>query len=68
MRRSLVARWLVVLLAATCAFPPPVIAAPLPAIPATVRVNVTENGVNYTLITSTGKGTRCTSSSETRAR
>jgi stage II sporulation protein D len=50
----MLARWLVVALVATCVFPPHVAAAPLRALPATVRVNVTENGINYTLITSTG--------------
>ncbi|MDQ2952562.1 MAG: hypothetical protein M3R54_09895, partial [Chloroflexota bacterium] len=49
-----VARWLVVALVATCVFPPQAAAAPLQALPATVRVNVTDNGINYTLITSTG--------------
>jgi stage II sporulation protein D len=53
-RRALVARFLVVLLAASTVFPRLADAAPLPAVPATVRVNVTENGINYTLITSTG--------------
>jgi stage II sporulation protein D len=48
------ARWLVVALVATCVFPPEAAAAPMQALPATIRVNVTENGVNYTLITSTG--------------
>jgi len=53
-RRSLVARWLALIVAATCALPPAADAATLTAVPETVRVNVTENGVNYTLITSTG--------------
>ncbi len=54
MRGPWLARWLVIVLVATCLFPPQAAAAPLPALPATVRVNVTENGINYTLITSTG--------------
>jgi stage II sporulation protein D len=56
-RRSLVARSVAALIAATCVLPPLADAAPLPAVPATVRVNVTENGINYTLITSTGNVT-----------
>ena len=57
MRRSLVARWLALILATTCVLPSAADAAPLPAVPDTVRVNVTDNGVNYTLITSTGNVT-----------
>ena len=57
MRRALVARFLVVLLAASTAFPRLADAAPLPAVPDTIRVNITENGINYTLITSTGNVT-----------
>jgi hypothetical protein len=53
-RRALAARFLVVLLTASNVFPRLADAAPLPAVPATVRVNVTEHGINYTLITSTG--------------
>ena len=34
--------------------PPAASAAPLPAVPATVRVNVTPNGVTYTVLASTG--------------
>lgn len=54
MRRSTLAPWLVVALVATGGFPPQAAAAPLQALPATVRVNVTERGINYTLLTSTG--------------
>ncbi len=54
MRAQSLARWLVVALVATGVFPPQIAAAPLQALPATVRVNVTESGINYTLITSTG--------------
>ena len=54
MRAPWLARWLVVALVATCLFPPQAAAAPLLALPATIRVNVTDNGINYTLITSTG--------------
>lgn len=57
MRRWLFARWLVIALVATCVLPPQAIAAPLQAVPATVRVNVTSNGVNYTLVSSTGNVT-----------
>ena len=43
------------ILVITSILPMPVEAAPrIPAVPATVRVNVTPFGVNYTLITSTG--------------
>jgi SpoIID/LytB domain protein len=51
---ALVARLVIVMLVATSISPPEVRAAPLSAVPATVRVNVTENGVNYTIIASTG--------------
>ena len=51
------ARWLVIALVATCVLPPQASAAPLQAVPATVRVNVTSNGVNYTLVSSTGNVT-----------
>jgi stage II sporulation protein D len=44
----------IVMLVATSISPPEVRATPLSAVPATVRVNVTENGVNYTIIASTG--------------
>ena len=55
MRRPILARALALALALTCAAPPIADAAPqIPAVPATVRVNVTEDGVNYTLLTSTG--------------
>ena len=57
MRRSTLAPWLVVALVATGVFPPQAAAAPLQALPATVRVNVTERGINYTLLTSTGNVT-----------
>jgi stage II sporulation protein D len=57
---SLFARWLVVALVAACVFPRQASAAPLRALPATVRVNVTSNGVNYTLVTSTGNVTAAT--------
>jgi stage II sporulation protein D len=56
-RRTLVGRWLALILAATCVLPPAADATPLAAVPETVRVNVTDNGVNYTLITSTGNVT-----------
>jgi stage II sporulation protein D len=61
MRGSLLARSVVATLVASCvtplqvqAAPLPVQAAPLQALPSTVRVNVTPNGINYTLVTSTG--------------
>lgn len=57
MRRSTLAPWLVGALVATGVFPPQAAAAPLQALPATVRVNVTERGINYTLLTSTGNVT-----------
>ena len=50
----MLALWLVVALVATGVFPPQAAAAPGQALPATVRVNVTESGINYTLLTSTG--------------
>jgi len=53
-RRSLVVRFVVVMLVATSLFPPQARAARLPVVPATVRVNVTPNGVNYTILASTG--------------
>ncbi|HEY3218916.1 MAG TPA: SpoIID/LytB domain-containing protein [Candidatus Limnocylindria bacterium] len=47
--------YVLAVLVATCVLPIYAQAAPrIPAVPATVRVNVTPNGVNYTLITSTG--------------
>ncbi|OLC56997.1 MAG: hypothetical protein AUH85_04530 [Chloroflexi bacterium 13_1_40CM_4_68_4] len=47
--------YILAILVATCVLPIYAQAAErLPAVPATVRVNVTPNGVNYTLITSTG--------------
>jgi stage II sporulation protein D len=52
-RRSF-ARLLVLVIVGTCVVPLEAQAAPLPAIPETVRVNVTPNGIGYTLVTSTG--------------
>ena len=60
MRRMSLARLVVVTLVATCVVPLEAHAAPLRALralPATVRVNVTPNGINYTLVTSTGNVT-----------
>jgi stage II sporulation protein D len=56
-RGTILARLLVVTLVATCVVPLGAQAAPLGALPATVRVNVTPNGINYTLVTSTGNVT-----------
>ena len=53
----MLAPWLVVALVATGVFPPQAAAAPGQALPATVRVNVTESGINYTLLASTGNVT-----------
>ncbi len=47
----------VVVLVASCVAPLRSQAATLAAIPATVRVNVTPDGINYTLVTSTGNVT-----------
>ena len=54
MRGRLLAHLVVAIIVSTCALPLEAQAAPLRAIPATVRVNVTPNGINYTLVTSTG--------------
>ena len=55
MRRSPnVVRSLVLALVIACVLPQDASAAPPAALPATVRVNVTANGINYTLVTSTG--------------
>jgi stage II sporulation protein D len=55
MRAPLLARLVAATIVSTCVLPSYAVAAPrLPAVPATVRVNVTPNGVNYTLVTSTG--------------
>ena len=51
---------IVVSLVTTCALPLPARAASLASLPATVRVNVTANGINYTLVTSTGTVTATT--------
>ena len=56
MRRTLLARALVAALV-IAAFPAPARAATPHALPATVRVNVTPNGVGYTLIASSGNVT-----------
>jgi hypothetical protein len=58
MRGRLLALLVVAIIVSTCVLPLEAQAAPrsapLHAIPATVRVNVTPNGINYTLVTSTG--------------
>lgn len=56
MRRSLAARVLIAALV-LASFPRPAHAAALHALPATVRVNVTPNGVGYTVVASTGSVT-----------
>jgi len=59
-RTGLVARALVTVLAVACVLslePGVAVAAPLQALPATVRVNVTPNGVSYTVVASTGSVT-----------
>ncbi|TMC35898.1 MAG: SpoIID/LytB domain-containing protein, partial [Chloroflexi bacterium] len=53
-RASLVVRLVIVMLVMTSISPPEVRAARLPAVPATVRVNVTPYGINYTILASTG--------------
>lgn len=55
MTRPLVARVLALVIVIACVAPPAADAAPpLAPLPATVRVNVTPNGVSYTLVSSTG--------------
>ena len=51
---SLLARTLVTILVIAWTFPRQAEAAPPHVVPATVRVNVTPNGVNYTIVQSTG--------------
>jgi len=54
MSGSLVARTLATILVIAWTLPMQAVAAPLQAVPPTVRVNVTPNGVNYTVVQSTG--------------